>query len=318
MLGGVLAFNIVLLVLQTDAQAKGDETSAWVTYAEYALTVVYILEIGLKIYVRRWRFVCSSKDLFDGIIVGIDVLFIFITLEFSNDSDSLPSPMTLRLFRVARLGRIVSLLHIFPELWTLTAGLAGALKVMFWGMLLINVWLIVLSIVAVQFIHPINLEIAEEGMYDGCERCPRAFSSVASSMLTFTQTLLAGDSWGQLAVPIVERAPLTYAYFLLVLTTTCIAAVNLILAAIVEAAQQARMKGEHELVAMREAELAELSKNLHAMCQQLDTDQTGSLSLDELRQGFQDNSHFRNTLKAMDVSASSWILTKLAPSRLMN
>eukprot|EP00419_Tripos_fusus_P080619 CAMPEP_0172939004 /NCGR_PEP_ID=MMETSP1075-20121228/223310_1 /TAXON_ID=2916 /ORGANISM="Ceratium fusus, Strain PA161109" /LENGTH=377 /DNA_ID=CAMNT_0013800389 /DNA_START=455 /DNA_END=1585 /DNA_ORIENTATION=+ len=182
------------------------------------------------------------------------------------------------------------------------AGLFGAVKVIFWGVLLINIWLCILSIVAVQVIHPINLEVAAQGTYDGCERCPRAFSSVQSAILTFTQTLLAGDGWGQLSVPIIEQAPLTYFYFLIVLTTVCIAVVNLILAAIVEAAQQARMVGEREIVRMKEAQFEEAKDDFLDICEKLDKDQTGSLSLEELQNGFHENREFSNCMKAMDVT----------------
>ena len=41
---------------------------------------------------------------------------------------------------------------------------------------------------------------AKEITYDGCDRCPDAFASVFDSLLTFIQTILAGDSWGQVSL----------------------------------------------------------------------------------------------------------------------
>jgi len=156
--------------------------------------------------------------------------------------------------------------------------------------------------VAVQVIHPINLEIAAEGTYGECERCPRAFSSVGNSLLTFTQTLLAGDDWGKTAVPIIERAPLTYFFFMLVLTTTCIAVLNLMLAAIVEAAQQARALGDREIARMKEKARAQAADKFRHLCGALDTNQNGTISFDELQQGYGENEDFANIMKTMDVT----------------
>ncbi len=43
----------------------------------------------------------------------------------------------------------------------------------------------------------VSQEVATRGHYDDCERCSRAFESVAQSALTFTQQVIAGDAWGE-------------------------------------------------------------------------------------------------------------------------
>merc|ERR1719498_2235087 len=99
--------------------------------------------------------------------------------------------------------------------------------------LVLTVW----GILAVQLIHPINTHIAETKpeIYDGCDRCPRAFSTVFDSALTFWKQLVAGDSWGQLCEPIIEEAPWTSIFFMLVLVTLNLTMLNCILAVVVEA-----------------------------------------------------------------------------------
>merc|ERR1719359_2715100 len=105
---------------------------------------------------------------------------------------------------------------------------------------MILVVLMMWSIVTVELVHPLNEEIAKEGLYDGCDRCPRAFASVAQAMLTFIQTIIAGDSWGTLALPLIEKQPWTALIFMSVLLTVQLGLLNLILAVIVDRAAEAR------------------------------------------------------------------------------
>merc|ERR1740138_537283 len=93
-------------------------------------------------------------------------------------------------------------------------GLMGAFRAIFWGIFLMGACLTVFGIVAVQIIHPLNQELAAQGVYEGCERCPRAFESVGASVVTFSQTLIAGDSWGQVSIPLIERYPATFIFFI--------------------------------------------------------------------------------------------------------
>jgi hypothetical protein len=169
-------------------------------------------------------------------------------------------------------------------------------------MLLVLLWLVVLAIVAVQIIHPINEEISAEGLYDGCERCSRAYSSVSNTLVTFTQTLIAGDSWGQSAILVIERQPFTYVYFIMALATVACGIMNLMLAAIVDAAAEARKKSTHELAREKEKELRQASEYLVDLCKALDTDESGCLTVEELKKGMTENQEFADTMAVMDIN----------------
>jgi len=48
--------------------------------------------------------------------------------------------------------------------------------------------------------------LAEEGMFDGCERCPRAFDDRSEALLTLFQTVVLRDSWGLYGVSLNEQS----------------------------------------------------------------------------------------------------------------
>lgn len=162
--------------------------------------------------------------------------------------------------------------------------------------------LILWSIIAVEVIRPINEEVAKEGVYDGCERCTRAFGSVEQSCLTFVQQLLAGDSWGLVTIPIIERAPWTAIFFTAVLISVNLGMMNLILSVIVDKAQEARADDHAFLLTQRQQEFEASKKDLLKMCVMLDEDDSGTLSLEELLSGYDEFPRFSQAMQVMQVS----------------
>merc|ERR1719226_392540 len=101
------------------------------------------------------------------------------------------------------------------------------MRTIMWGAVMMFGMLLLWSIIMVELVHPINSTRVE---YDGCERCARAFGDVLSSVLTLFQTTIAGDSWGTLAVAIIETEPWVASIFVTALLTVSLGLTNLILA----------------------------------------------------------------------------------------
>merc|ERR1719401_164931 len=109
-------------------------------------------------------------------------------------------------------------------------------------------------------------------MYVGCDRCPYAFSSVSQAVLTFFQQIIAGDSWGQVSVPIIEQNPWTVLFFVGVLVSINLAILNLILAVIVEGAQEARQNDQHLLATIKQRQYDTTAQQLYRICEEMDLD----------------------------------------------
>jgi Ca2+-binding EF-hand superfamily protein len=176
------------------------------------------------------------------------------------------------------------------------------MKAIFWGSLLIFLVLTLWSILAVELLHPLCMELADEGVFHNCERCPRAFSSIEQSVLTFIQTVIVGDSWGVLVVPIVERHAWTAIIFCGVIGTVQLGLMNLILTVIVDRATEARLEDHYFQHLTKEEEFASCKETLTNICKQLDTNSNGDLSKEELFNGASQSLEFANVLKLMDVT----------------
>ena len=52
------------------------------------------------------------------------------------------------------------------------------------------------------------------GTFQDCRGCGRAMSSVMDANLLLFKTVIAGDGWGEIAVPVIEQYPSTAVIFM--------------------------------------------------------------------------------------------------------
>jgi len=164
----------------------------------------------------------------------------------------------------------------------------------------------------VNIFHPLVKEIAEKGLISYLEDWEResiakALSSVWNVLIVLTQTLVAGDAWGTTAIPIIELHPWSYFIFLIALGTVPLCVMNLILAAIVDSGAKARedqafMKaaGERAKAAAREQWKKDYALELF---REIDTDESGFLTREELMAGFEKNKKFRDVMRDLEFEA---------------
>lgn len=316
-LGLVIATNIVFIVLEVDQRALCliDTTvcgeKSWLTPVGYGFLGLYTVESLVRIAVWQRYFHTDAWNVFDLFIVLLGYVdFIFDVTTGAQ----LPSLQMLRLTRVARLARAMRIFKAMPELQAMIEGFKCAVGAMLWGFVFICFLLLVSAILAVEFIHPVS-----NGL-DPDLGCKDVFGSVFFALVQLFQTLVAGDSWGTCAVPIVTESPLTFIIFAGALVTVQLGFTNLILSVIVDKAAEARdadgeqqkkqraraarkvenifleIAGEDQQVSREEfrdgvarsAELRDLLKkldldtgDLHDLFELMDTDQSGDLSLQE-------------------------------------
>lgn len=296
-MGVVIVFNVVALVIETNRGADENVDSSelhWTEPCSWAVLVIFIMEMILRLYVHRMAFWVDGWNLFDFAVILTDTMLSIVGLA---GTEVFPVSV-LRITRLGKLVRVSKVLRVFPELRLLLASLASSITTIFWGGVLLFFCLLVWSLVAVAMLHPLNKNME----YDGCERCPRAWSSVANAALTLFQQVVAGDSWGQASIPMMEKYPSTVMYFITAHLTIGMAVLNLIFGVVVSVAQQAKEDMESEDA--REATILAQEKHTHLikLCIELDADGDGELDKNELIAGFQRPGEFRDALVAMDIS----------------
>lgn len=302
LIGCIILANSIVLVLETDHRADCEDPESkkcsqdMITYTILgnSFLFVYITELALKLYAYRMSFIQSSWNNFDFVIVVTSVLSEVL-------GGTIPAISVARVFRAVRLAKVFRVLMVYKELYLIIFGFTSAMRAICWASLLLFFLITIWSIFAVELLHPVNKELAKEGVYDECARCPRAFESVMSSNLTFLQTIISGDSWGIYAVPIIERNPFLVLVFLGVWSTVVLGFSNLILAVIVDCAADARKDDlEYQERVQLLGEEAAMQKFLK-LCSELDTDGSGELSYNEFEMAYESCGELSQMLKVMNI-----------------
>lgn len=300
-IGCLLLFNLILVIMETDATAYGEEQPLWMLVASDSLMVIYFIELSMRMFIFRSRFFNSIWHRLDFCIVVADVgSWVYFLAHDANGNVGMVT--LLRLVRFLRVSQSVHLLVHFPDLILAVKGFVGAFVAATWGMALVLFTLVLFSIVAVQVLHPICQDIvAETDLFADCERCGRAFESVAASMVTFSQQYVAGDSWGTVSIPILERAPFTAPIFITITIVINLMVLNQILAFIVDSSANARRGADHEMGLVLDSKRQAAAKRFATMCKEMDKDQSGGLSYAEIAEAFDEQQEFHDTLKTLGV-----------------
>jgi len=174
------------------------------------------------------------------------------------------------------------------------------MKTLGWAAGLMGLLCTLCSVIAVEYIHPMMNGLEAEGHYSGCTWCASAFKDSVHANLTFFQ-MISGDGWGSLSRPIIEHAPLTAVLFFGIIFVCVFGLLNLVIAAIVDTAAEAREADHATLGKLREKDRQESWARFQEQCQTLDKDISGDISLQELRQGLAENPSLKATLSELGV-----------------
>lgn len=171
----------------------------------------------------------------------------------------------------------------------------------FWSALLLFFMLTFCSIIAVQVVHPLNKQVADTGEYDDCPRCKEAFESVMAANLTFLKTIVAGDSWRRVSIPIMEKFPSTIFVFTGMLLSIVFGVMNLVLSCTVNRALESREADQKFQLARQRSMFQKSCEEFAEICQSLDTQRRGLLTKEEMHLGFDRNEHFTAVMQSMNM-----------------
>jgi len=296
-LGILILVNMAFIVIETDIGAREEGVIPdWMDICSFVFTGLYVIDLAMTVYTRRSQFFNTWVNMLDTFAVIVDLA----TISMSKDFNSI---LLIRTLRILRVIKVLNSVLIFRELYLMVLGLVSAFKPIAFGTIMVAVMLTTWSILAVNFIHPKNVVLYEEGRYGDCMECHEAFRTVMRSNMTFFSAIVAGDSWGRIFVPLMTTYPTTALIIIPAFLTVELGLVNVIAAVIVDRQQQARVQDETFMYA-EHSEILKLSySRLKYLFNTIDQDGGGSLTQEELMYSYNHCEEFRELLDMMDLTA---------------
>lgn len=303
-MGLIIFANVVLIVFEANADAscypeflynldncpRSSAALFWPGVCNLSLQMIYSAECIARCFVERGIYIKNQWNVIDLCIVLIG--------WFGMALSEMVNLNVLRIFRVLRLLRAGRLLISVPELYILLSGLTTSIKAIFFGSIMLVFVVFVWAIVTVELIHPLNVEI---GYDERCPRCREGFETVYKASLTLFSQIVAGDSWGSISLPLAEAHPWTAPILFAILMTISLGVMNLILAVIVEKAAEARQNDLDRKLQQKDLDRERNMVDLALLCDRMDKDGSGALSLEEMLNGYVNERKFYTLMQESGI-----------------
>ncbi|CAE7215279.1 TPC1 [Symbiodinium sp. CCMP2592] len=299
----VVLLDAYLTCYDIDTRANGQPTPAIISQ---------LLDICLSVYTLEIILLCTAHGCLNMRAILLDWVFLLdllviccgyveASLRVMSSEVDLTNFGIIRALRVARIIRVTRLLrksHDLRELRKLVNMMATCVRTLIWSFIFCFAMMTFWSMLIVEIVHPHVKQLSD---LEACDQCRRATSSVMDANLLLFKTVIAGDSWGQIAVPVIEANPGTAVIFMGSLLTLVFGVLNLIVAVVVDTFAEARERDVLSLAEELENEIEIDKRLLQKIFERIDEDGSGDLTLQEIIAGARRDTEFQSRLRVMDI-----------------
>lgn len=204
----LILLNAITLGLETDDGLMATH-GALLHAIDHAILAVFVLELALKLVAYRLNFFRVGWNWFDLIIIGVSLI---------------PATGALSVLRALRVFRVLRLLSVVPSMRRVVSALFRAIP----GMAsIMSVLLVIYYVAAVLATHTFG--------HSHDETLESLFGSVGASLFTLFQ-LMTLEGWrSDVANPTMAIYPWAWIFFVVFITVTSFAVLNLFIGVIVDA-----------------------------------------------------------------------------------
>jgi len=305
---GLIILDFICALIDVDTRAAGQITPYYTFVVSELCLFFYTAELIGNFYVRGCRKCLQSKViLFDSFCCGSGYMATFVSAFHSAvpaELQAFGDVRVLRVVRILRVGRITRIIQktrYLRELQKLIAMMLTCMKALTWSFIFCFGFMTMWAMLLVEFVHPLMKSMQRDGALEGCKDCADAASSVMQANLLLFKTVIAGDSWGQIAVPVIDRYPATAIIFCGSMLTLVFGVLNMVLAVVVDSFAESRQKDLLHLAEELELENEQDKKRLENIFTRLDCKNKGELTMEELMNGAATDPEFQSRLRVMDI-----------------
>jgi len=308
-IGVVILLNMVTMALEVDIGPdveSGDSQDEYIWFGiEVVFCLCYMCELGLRIYLEKWRWVRSLWNWLDcGIVVSSMVENIVVQVT-SADGMGLQMLVLLRIVRLARLVRVVRLIRMFRGVYVTVMAFRNAITSMAYICFLMVVGLFVCAIFTTRMIgrSPLcHVRVGNDAT--GCDY----FGTMLRSTYSLFE-LMTLEGWENVGRPIVMEQPGMAVFFFCFIMCFTFGLLNMVVAVVVEKtlAQALRMeKADEKQLKMQAAEELQRIKTIF---HELDVTGSGNIRRREFFNALRTKPEVCQSFEALGIPTSdAWSL----------
>lgn len=311
----VIILNAFFVGLQVEVAARSATGDVPIELEGINICFVafYVSEILLRCWAEGIALFFSLKirhrtdllwNAFDITVIVVSVFEVVTHYAFVHLKENATFLLTVRVARLIRIIRIVRIIRFLRELRIMVYSIFHTLKSLFWSFLLLGTVMYLFAIVLTQSTTDYLQEVpgfegtasvrldaevhcnhpdwrVREHFDDPCVLV-RYFGSLPSSMDTLFESVSGGVSWGDRAAILGRIHWSVEAYFMLFVSFTLFAMLNVITGFFCETAVDMAAQDREHAVAEQMNDKQRYVKEMEGLFKDIDKDTSGTISLDEL------------------------------------
>eukprot|EP00931_Biecheleriopsis_adriatica_P114175 TRINITY_DN8966_c0_g1_i1.p1 TRINITY_DN8966_c0_g1~~TRINITY_DN8966_c0_g1_i1.p1 ORF type:complete len:650 (+),score=82.71 TRINITY_DN8966_c0_g1_i1:73-2022(+) len=333
----IILANVVLVGVEVDARASLPESRVpgYFDTLNAIFISLYTLELVLKIAACGLRaYFITSGDLlwnyFDLAVVLSSIIEIIaeqvvIGIDAEDSTGGIVSAVHWRMIRVVRISRAVRsiravrIVRFVRSLRTILISIFGAVKNLFWTMLLLVIYFYIFAVGFTTTTTDICIDNASHhtGSDDVMPHCDDAFlrlywSSLPRSMFTLFGSLTGGVSWFEPVLALLDASSgLAVAFFIMYICIGYFAVLNVVTGLFCQNAIETAAL-DKDMAVMEQMSITQAAvKKAHELFAEIDEDASGYITVHEFEQKLKDESMVAY-LASFDINVQdAWTLFKL-------
>jgi len=254
---------------------------------EYIFTIFFVLELLMRVVAQRRDFVIGQDkywNFFDTVLI-----FISFVQILSNAGSNLSVFRIFRIFRLVRLLKVIKRVELLESLNLMVGGIVSCIAPLFWALLLLILIMYAFGVffvsVSVSYLQDIsNSEFTDnESVRSMVQALDSKFGSIYKAITILFEGVSGGNDWAALAQELKDIDEAYYLCFALYIVFVTLGVLNIVTGFFVDGTMQASMSTRAELVQLAQERKQEQIRLIGELFEQLDADQSGMLSRQELQ-----------------------------------
>jgi len=293
------------------ANFPNDSTPPALLAIGYGYSAAFLAELIVRLCADRLKFFYEQGcqwNYLDFLLVLVSLGEIFLdVVNAANDTHNASNVKLMRLIRITRLVRVVRVVRVIRfvhALRTLVHSILSTLRSLLWAMSLLTMIIYMFGIV---FTQGATTYFEEE--YDASVHL--YWSSLGRSLFTLFKSVSGGLSWHDAVVPLGQMHPVYVLFFLLFVTFTYFAVLNVVTGVFCQSAVESAHH-DYELVIHRQIKSRQMYEaKIKKLFQDMDQIGTGEVTIDEFEK-FLESPNTQAYFASLELdTCDAWTLFKL-------
>jgi len=260
--------------------------------AEFFFTIFFIVELLMRVVAQKLRFLLGKDkfwNMFDTVLIALS----FVQLVADTGSNL----TVFRIFRIFRLVRLLKVIRRFRPLESLNLMVIGILNCvvpLFWAICLLLLIMYACGVFFMSCIVSHLQSVTATEMTSNSDTSTLVtnlsthYGSMYKAMCRLFEGITGGNDWANLAVDLKSIGEGYYLCFALYIVFITLGVLNIVTGFFVDNTMQAGMSARQGMVSLALEKKFAMMELLNDLFHQLDSDNSGMLSLEELESHLHD------------------------------